>query len=103
MRLIADFLALSIGRTFLKNTEESYAEHPYLRGYHKSYYVELVPCYKIEKPDIIAEKLYPQVRKAARSVLENLERYDFKIYDTTYFVNKKKHLYNNKDSKRVSK
>ncbi len=40
--------ALSIGRNFLKDTEESYAEHPYLRGYHKNYYVELVPCYKIE-------------------------------------------------------
>jgi len=40
--------ALSIGRSFLKDTEESYAEHPYLRGYHKNYYVELVPCYKIE-------------------------------------------------------
>jgi tRNA nucleotidyltransferase (CCA-adding enzyme) len=40
--------ALSIGRSFLKDTEESYAEHPYLRGYHNNYYVELVPCYKIE-------------------------------------------------------
>ena len=41
--------ALSIGRSFLKDTEESYAEHPYLRGYHKNYYIELVPCYKIEQ------------------------------------------------------
>ena len=41
--------ALSIGKKLLKNTEESYAEHPYLRGYYKDYYVELVPCYKIEK------------------------------------------------------
>ena len=41
--------ALSIGRKFLKDTEESYAEHPYLRGYYKDYYVEIVPCYKIEK------------------------------------------------------
>lgn len=41
--------ALSIGRKLLKNTEESYAEHPYLRGYYKDYYVEIVPCYKIEK------------------------------------------------------
>ena len=41
--------ALSIGKKLLKNTEESYAEHPYLRGYYKDYYVEIVPCYKIEK------------------------------------------------------
>lgn len=41
--------ALSIGRKLLIDTEESYAEHPYLRGYYKDYYVELVPCYKIEK------------------------------------------------------
>jgi tRNA nucleotidyltransferase (CCA-adding enzyme) len=40
--------ALSIGRAFLKNTEESYAEHPYIRGLYKGYKVEIVPCYKIE-------------------------------------------------------
>lgn len=41
--------ALSIGKKLLKNTEESYAEHPYLRGYYKDFFVEVVPCYKIEK------------------------------------------------------
>jgi len=41
--------ALSIGKKLLRDTEESYAEHPYLRGYYKDYYVEIVPCYKIEK------------------------------------------------------
>jgi len=40
--------ALSIGRKILINTEESYAEHPYLRGNFKKYKVEIVPCYKIE-------------------------------------------------------
>lgn len=40
--------ALEIGKTFLKKTEESYAEHPYLRGYYKDFYIEIVPCYKIE-------------------------------------------------------
>jgi len=40
--------ALSIGKKLLKNPEESYAEHPYLRGYYNNYYVEIVPCYKIE-------------------------------------------------------
>ncbi len=39
---------LDIGKKILKDTEESYAEHPYLRGYFKNYKVEIVPCYKIE-------------------------------------------------------
>lgn len=37
-----------IGKKLLVRTEESYAEHPYIRGYYKRYYVEIVPCYKIE-------------------------------------------------------
>ena len=40
--------ALSIGRLLLKNTEECYAEHPYIRGYFKDRKAEIVPCYKIE-------------------------------------------------------
>jgi len=44
---------------------------------------------KFEKPEIIDENLYPQIRKTTRSVLENLERYDFKVYDTAYFVDEK--------------
>ena len=40
--------ALSIGRLLLKNTEECYAEHPYIRGYFKNRKAEIVPCYKIE-------------------------------------------------------
>jgi tRNA nucleotidyltransferase (CCA-adding enzyme) len=43
--------ALEIGKSFLENTEESYAEHPYLRGYFENYLIEIVPCYKIEKAD----------------------------------------------------
>jgi len=40
--------ALSIGRLLLKNNEECYAEHPYIRGYFKDRKAEIVPCYKIE-------------------------------------------------------
>ena len=40
--------ALSIGKAILEDTEESYAEHPYIRGYYKKNKVEIVPCYKIE-------------------------------------------------------
>ena len=46
--------AISIGETFLENSEESYAEHPYLRGQYKEHKVEIVPCYKIED---ISQKL----------------------------------------------
>ena len=42
-------ISLFIGKKLLTDTEESYAEHPYIRGYYKEYYVEIVPCYKIEK------------------------------------------------------
>jgi len=41
--------SLSIGKKVLNNTEESYAEHPYIRGYFNEYKTEIVPCYKIEK------------------------------------------------------
>ena len=42
-------VTLSIGKKILKETEECYAEHPYIRGIFNQYQVELVPCYKIEK------------------------------------------------------
>jgi len=39
---------ISIGKTILKDTQESYAEHPYLKGFFKGYKVEIVPSYRIE-------------------------------------------------------
>ena len=39
---------LIIGKKILENTEESYAEHPYIRGYYKGCKTEIVPCYQIE-------------------------------------------------------
>jgi len=41
--------ALLLGKKILVNTEESFAEHPYIRGYFKKFKVEIVPCYEIEK------------------------------------------------------
>ncbi len=38
---------LSIGRAILKDQEECFAEHPYLRGTFQGYKTELVPAYKI--------------------------------------------------------
>lgn len=36
-----------IGKKLLKNTEECYAEHPYIRGTYNGFKIELVPGYKI--------------------------------------------------------
>lgn len=41
-------IGLSVGRSILKDKEECFAEHPYIRGYFKGYKTEIVPCYKIE-------------------------------------------------------
>jgi tRNA nucleotidyltransferase (CCA-adding enzyme) len=41
-------IGLSIGRSILKNQEECFAEHPYIRGTYDSIKTEIVPCYKIE-------------------------------------------------------
>ena len=43
---------------------------------------------KIPKPDIIAENLYPQVRKAVRSLTEFCEQNDFTIIDATFSIDK---------------
>ncbi len=42
---------------------------------------------KIKKPSIISENLYPQVRKAVRSIKEMCERYDFTIVDYRFHIN----------------
>ena len=42
---------------------------------------------KIEKPDIISENLYPQVRKAVRSIKDLCERCDFTILDSRFCIN----------------
>ena len=62
---------LEIGKSFLKNTEESYAEHPYLRGYYKDFFIEVVPCYQIEKAN---QKLSAVDRTPlhTRFVMENI-------------------------------
>jgi tRNA nucleotidyltransferase (CCA-adding enzyme) len=44
---------------------------------------------KTRKPDIIAENLYPQIRKATRSITELCERHDFKITDSKFYVDEK--------------
>jgi tRNA nucleotidyltransferase (CCA-adding enzyme) len=41
---------------------------------------------KLPKPEIIAENLYPQVRKAVRSIREVCEQYEFTIFDATFSI-----------------
>ena len=41
-------VGLSLGRSILKNQEECFAEHPYIRGTFNDFKTEIVPCYKIE-------------------------------------------------------
>jgi len=41
---------------------------------------------KLAKPDLIAENLYPQVRKAAKSIWDAYKRYNFTIYDSTFHI-----------------
>src|SRR5512136_668131 len=47
-REILEEKGLVIGRAILKEQEECFAEHPYVRGVFKEYKTEIVPCYKIE-------------------------------------------------------
>ncbi len=47
-REILEEKGLVIGRAILKEQEECFAEHPYVRGVFKGYKTEIVPCYKIE-------------------------------------------------------
>jgi len=44
-------IGLEIGRDVLEKGERKYAEHPYTHGIVDGFDVDLVPCYKIEKPE----------------------------------------------------
>jgi tRNA nucleotidyltransferase (CCA-adding enzyme) len=43
---------------------------------------------RLHKPDIIPENLYPQVRKAVRSIKDLCTHYGFQILDTHFYINK---------------
>jgi len=46
---------LKIGRLALKgfNFKEEFAEHPYIRGQYKSYVIEIIPTYDVEKAELL--------------------------------------------------
>jgi len=74
--------ALEIGRKLLKNTEECYAEHPYIRGYFKGYDAEIVPCYKIEKATqkLSAVDRTPLHTKYVREHLKELQKQEVRLF-----------------------
>ena len=41
-------LGLKIGKKYLSDHEERYAEHPYVHGIRNGYEVDIVPCYKLD-------------------------------------------------------
>lgn len=73
---------LKIGKKILKNTEESYAEHPYLRGYFKNYKVEIVPCYKIEnaKQKLSAVDRTPLHTKYIREKMPDKQKQEVRLF-----------------------
>jgi len=74
--------ALVIGRKLLNNTEECYAEHPYIRGYFKGYEAEIVPCYKIEKATqkLSAVDRTPLHTKYVREHLKESQRQEVRLF-----------------------
>ncbi len=40
-------ITISIGKEILDEWTVQFAEHPYIRGFYKSYQVDIVPCYKV--------------------------------------------------------
>jgi tRNA nucleotidyltransferase (CCA-adding enzyme) len=74
--------ALSIGIAILTKTEESYAEHPYIRGYYKKFKVEVVPCYKIEKSlqKLSAVDRTPLHTKYIKKYLPDLQKSQVRLF-----------------------
>jgi len=73
---------LDIGRKILDDTEESYAEHPYLRGIFKGYKAEIVPCYKIENASqkLSAVDRTPLHTKYVKENLDDNQKADVRLF-----------------------
>ena len=74
--------ALEIGRTLLTDAEESYAEHPYLRGVFRGYKTEIVPCYQIEKASqkLSAVDRTPLHTKYVKENLSDSQKADVRLF-----------------------
>jgi len=73
---------LEIGRILLTDAEESYAEHPYLRGMFRGYKVEIVPCYQIEKASqkLSAVDRTPLHTKYVKENLKESQKPDVRLF-----------------------
>ena len=73
---------LEIGRELLTDTEESYAEHPYLRGIFRGFKAEIVPCYKIEKASqkLSAVDRTPLHTKYVKENLKEDQKQDVRLF-----------------------
>jgi len=72
---------LQIGRNILNDTEECYAEHPYIRGNFLGFKVELVPCYQITDASekISAVDRTPLHTKYVKQHLEEKQKQDVRL------------------------
>jgi tRNA nucleotidyltransferase (CCA-adding enzyme) len=72
---------LQIGRNILNDTEECYAEHPYIRGDFLGFKVELVPCYQITDASekISAVDRTPLHTKYVKKHLEEKQKQDVRL------------------------
>lgn len=72
---------LDIGREILDESEECYAEHPYIRGNFLKYKVELVPCYQISDASekISAVDRTPLHTRYVKSHLKEKQKQDVRL------------------------
>ena len=73
---------LSIGRSILKNQEECFAEHPYIRGTYKDVKTEIVPCYKIESASqkLSAVDRTPLHTKYVKEHISELQKKEVRLF-----------------------
>jgi len=72
----------TIGKNLLENTEECYAEHPYIRGIFQQYKIELVPGYLIQDATekISAVDRTPLHTKYIQKNISNQQKQEIRLF-----------------------
>ena len=72
----------SIGKKILDNTEECYAEHPYIRGIFHGFKIELVPGYQIQDANekISAVDRTPLHTKYIQKNISDVQKQDIRLF-----------------------
>jgi tRNA nucleotidyltransferase (CCA-adding enzyme) len=70
---------------FFPNKPQPWSLEKIIKGIETKEFIGI----KLQKPEIISENLYPQIRKAVRAIRELCEQHEFTILDATYFVESK--------------